>query len=187
MPTLVAESIAPTKRAFMSISCESAFLGQPMKNSDVKAPSATGTSTPTEAIAVAAAPLFFNSLKSVSSPLENSMNTTPICEKLCRTFISMSVGAISPLNEPRCKCPAIAGPIKSPAIIIPTTCGKPIFLVNIPNSLVASSIIATSNNMFITLNSIVLRRPFSFVRLILYYLFITKSRKEERGREEYTL
>ena len=38
-------------------------------------------------LTVAAAPLRFSSLKSVSRPLENKINTTPICEKLsARTF-----------------------------------------------------------------------------------------------------
>ena len=96
---------------------------------------------------VAATPLRFISRKSVSRPLENRMNTTPICEKLFNTFISASFGAISPGKE---VCTNSAGPIISPARIMPTTCGKPIFRVTIPQSLVENRIRPQYSRMFIT-------------------------------------
>ena len=154
IPTLVAARILPTNRAFISMPWPAAFPGQPINSKAPTVPRATGTSTPIIAIADEAAPLRLSSRKSVSSPLEKRINTTPICEKLCSTSISASVGCIIPIKPPGWNCPMIAGPIKSPAIIMPTTCGSPSLRDRSPSSFVASRITAQSNRMSITLKSI---------------------------------
>ena len=96
MPTLVAARMQPTNSALSSLSESAAAPKPPMKHSAPIVPSAMGTITPAQAMAVAARPLFFSSPKSVSNPLENRMNTTPTWEKLCSTSISASVGWMRP-------------------------------------------------------------------------------------------
>ena len=73
-------------------------------------PIASGTKTPAHAISVAIGPVFTSSFKSVSSPAENIRSITPI-------------SAISVRNSVWLTHPNTPGPIKSPAMIIPTTCG----------------------------------------------------------------
>ena len=69
-----------------------------------------GTNTPAQAIKNATGPVFNNSFKSVSRPAENISKITPT-SAIC---IRKSVWLTNPSTQ---------GPIKSPAIICPTTCG----------------------------------------------------------------
>ncbi len=120
MPTLVAASITPTNRAFINFAWSPRVYRPPINIAALKVPSAIGTSTPTVAIAVAAAPLFFRALISVSRPLENRIKITPISANVSRTSISGFAGFINPLN-PIPRLEKIAGPISSPEITMPVT------------------------------------------------------------------
>ena len=77
------------------------------------------------------------------------MSTTPISAIPSRNCASLSVG----LTGAQPNLPQMAGPIKSPAMTAPTTCGKPNLRISIPNNLVASNMTAKSQKIVKFINS----------------------------------
>ncbi len=95
-------------------------------------PPTKGTNTPSNAIINDAFPVFFNSVRSVSSPAVNIKTMTPSSA----TCLIKSVS---------CNTFNIAGPNTSPANKAPTTCGIENFFVTKPKTFVLNRINAISN------------------------------------------
>lgn len=87
--------------------------------------------TPEQAIRSATGPVFIKSFRFVSSPAENISSTTPISAIMFR-------------KSDCCTRPSTLGPIRSPAMISPTTCGALHFRANIPKNFAAMMMIARS-------------------------------------------
>ena len=119
MPTLVAASMTPMKTAssIKDLSAESAE-NPPRKGTATKKPPTMGTITPPKAISVANSPERLSSLISVSRPAEKRIMTTPISAIPFKKIVESGVGR---MGDHQPNCPQMAGPIRSPAITIPTT------------------------------------------------------------------
>ena len=87
--------------------------------------------TPEQAIRSATGPVFIKSFRFVSSPAENIRSTTPISAMRVR-------------KSDCCTSPSRLGPIRSPAMISPTTWGALHFLASMPKSFAKMMMIARS-------------------------------------------
>jgi hypothetical protein len=121
MPTLVAVSAAPKKMA--------ALPSIPNPNA-APAPAANGSTTPTTATAIAAAPTLPSSARSISMPTDSRRSSTPI---------SASIEIDTPRWSVRSTSPRTDGPIRMPAAISPSTPGTCTFSQSSPASLAATS------------------------------------------------
>ena len=92
-----------------------------------------------QAIARAFGPVFISAFRSVPKPAENISRTTPISAHMLKKSLSFTI-------------PSTLGPIKSPAIISPTTCGAFSLRAKSPNALAKITIIAISLNIDSTSN-----------------------------------
>ena len=136
IPTLVAVMMTPMKRQPKRFSV-------PKKSTAMPNPIPRGSNTPPSAMRKETSPVFFRSLRSVSSPAVNMTNITPTSAKALSILFSLSgkiqLSGISKNN------PHIAGPMINPARMYPRTCGRPIFLINMPSILAENSITASWN------------------------------------------
>ena len=133
--TEVAVKIIPIKIQLKMFSVPKPILP---KGNDTSKPRTIGTTTPAQAISVAASPVFLSSCRLVSSPVENIKRRTPIFENMASPSVPIENALPSPftpfkrnsavysaslfsLTKPIIEnpqsSPKIAGPITMPAII----------------------------------------------------------------------